>query len=158
MQVWGSQAHLPVPNTVAQGCWDKMYFNISATVPAPPTTLPSVLNITSQMSPSSTASQEKGCKREYHQTPPLLPPHLCLCTESPLFSQPFWQHWRDVWWKKTLTKVKHAGTSSLLKGKLSGKQFSFPQQATWEGHFFRKQLNHHHWGCVDLASPPCLCL
>lgn len=67
----------------------RMHFNISAIVPAPPTALPSVLNIRTQMSQSTTASQEKGGKEEYYQVLPLLPSIF----GSPLFSQPFCQHW-----------------------------------------------------------------
>lgn len=69
--------------------WTRMHFNLSATEPAPPTTLPSVLNISTQMSQSTTASQEKGDKDKYYQIPPLLPSVFASAQEVHRFHSHF---------------------------------------------------------------------
>lgn len=134
-----------------------MHFDISATEPAPPTPLPSVLNISTQMSQSSTACQEKAGKEEYYPILPLLPSIFASALEVHYFHSHFANTGTCVV-KEALTRVKHADTSSLLKGKSSSMWFRFPQWGAWEGHFFRKQLTSHCQSAQILPVPPAYAL
>lgn len=103
-----------------------MHFNISATEPVPPTALPSVLNISTQMSQSTTGSQEKGGKKAYYQILLLLPSIFASALEVHYFHSHSANTGKCVV-KEALTRGKHADTGSLLKGKLSSMWFRFPQ-------------------------------
>lgn len=129
-----------------------MHFNISATEPVPPTALPSVLNISTQMSQSTTGSQEKGGKKAYYQILLLLPSIFASALEVHYFHSHSANTGKCVV-KEALTRGKHADTGSLLKGKLSSMWFRFPQWGAWEGHSFRKPLTHHCQGARILPVP-----
>lgn len=76
----------------------RMHFNISATEPAPPTTLPLVLSIRTQRSQSTTTNPKRG-KEKYYQIPPLLVSIFASAQRSTIFPDVL-PTLESVWWKR----------------------------------------------------------